>query len=73
MHIQRDQVTMYRGWEITSEDGIKVIMWDTHLINREPGDVTLELTLGTPNGRRGMKVLSQVELTLIGLGAQKLT
>ena len=72
LHVQNDQITMYRGWDVTRQDGMKVIMWDTHRINRDSTDKTVELTIGTPNGRKGLELLRLVENTLVKLGATKL-
>lgn len=71
-HIQRDQVTMYRGWEVRRQDGVKVIMWGKYSINRDVNDLSVELTLGTPSGSSGLVVLAEVERCLVVSGGQKI-
>lgn len=72
MHLENDGVTMYRSWEIKHADTVEVIMWDKHRVDRAKDDATVELTLGTPRGRKGLNALAAVEHALSMLGGHKL-
>lgn len=63
--------TFYREWLITDEGGLKVVMWDEHDEDRDFDDLTVYVTVGTPNGRAGRELLDRVESILIELGASK--
>ena len=72
LHVQDDGITMYREWEIRQENGMKVIMWDKHRIPRNSEEDNVEITVVSPNGRKGLDLLRKVEQTLIALGAHRL-
>lgn len=72
--IQRHEITnqsMYRGWEIKSSSGTRVIMWDEYPLDRAEEDFTVFVTIGTPNGKNGMKLLTIVHQALMKCGAKK--
>jgi hypothetical protein len=71
-HLQADSVTFYRQWEIKREDGVRIVMWDTHKIDRDPADFTVILTLGSPNGKKGKNLLEFTEGVLVALGGTPL-
>jgi hypothetical protein len=70
-HLQRDQKTMYRGWEVRSGGKPTIIMWDKHRVDRPPGDSTVELTLGSPAGRKGLPALEVVIEAIVAAGGKQ--
>jgi len=54
-YLQRDNVPMYPEWEVKSTDGVRLIMWGKRPNNRPTNSSSLELTLGSPDGKRGLK------------------
>jgi hypothetical protein len=72
-HLQRDGVTLYRGWEVKSSTHakVKVIMWDKYK-KCDAGCTITEVTFGTPNGKNGDHLLLIVENSLIKLGGLKI-
>jgi len=71
--LEADKMTFYREWKITAKNGIHLIMWGKRKANRPSDETFLELTMGSPSGKKGLDLLQFTENTLLELGSKKIS